>query len=847
MQRQDISLDGVWMVRPDDLTCESDAGYRKVSEEQDGWIEARVPGEIHLDLVRAGQMEEPLVSDNVFRSRWPEEKSWWYRTSFSVPDGFLQHERQQLVFEGLDLYAQVFLNGRFVGSAANAFISAIFDVKPFLQEGGNELVVRMTAGTELALAKDNDPKWVEALNATEQRRDSGFLPRRWLRKPQFAYGWDWIPPLPNIGVYRSVRLEGRSLVVLHELRLDTVLDGDKVHLKTEVVVENLHPWSERRCTLELCIDPASSGSGPILRKYDLDAPIGRSPVRDTIKVPDAQLWWPNGMGAQPLYHVTARLLAGEVECDRREFNIGLRTVEIDRSRLPDGSRFCIKVNGEEVFCKGGNWGPPDAILARVSKDKYETLVTEAKNAHFNMFRVNGAGTFPDEAFFDACDRAGILVWEDFPFACCATYPDHDPEFRAVVREEAESLISSFRHHPSIALWCGSNECLGAMCYGWHGDKSKPPQTGGTIIYNQILPDVCRRLDPCRPYWPSSYCGGEDPNDELSGNCHWWRHAFMNEDISRRYQLEVYDECRARFVAEFGCIGPCHLDSMMDCLGPEERRPDHPTWALHTNRFEKGTVPEAIRYHYADPESLTVEEYILYGQMFQARALGRAVEALRFRKNDPQYDCQGALVWSYSEPWGETGWSIIDYYCRRKASYYWYRRACRPVKVIVRQRNGHLVTRVVNDTLDARTGNVEYGWFRLDGTDREVQCVDVEIPRNGMVEVARERIPDAEELDPREWIYGAVLRGDTFEQDACNWPLLPHRKLALPEPQIRVSQEGDGWEVLSPVYCHGVHVADHDQPPLSDNYFDLLPGVPRTVRLTQGATVSQTDLRAVIHA
>jgi len=829
MHWQNIKLDGRWSVRRAPLTSEGETGCRGARRARKGWLPARVPGEIHLDLVRAGQMEEPLVSDNVSKARWPEKYSWWYRRTFSVPAKFLKHEWQQLVLEGMDLYAEAFLNGQLVGSAANAFIPAVLDAKPFLQAGQNELIVRMTVGSELAERHEAPPP----PPSDELYANRSYPPRKWLRKPQFTYGWDWIEPLPNIGICGDVRLEGRSQVALSDLRLDTVLRDGDAFLEMEAIVENLHPWSERSCVFELRIAPPRSGKA-IVRRYDLDAPVGRTPVRDLIKIPKAQLWWPNGMGDQPLYAVTARVVRGGTECDRRELNVGLRTIEIDRSRLRDGSRFCVRVNGQDLFCKGANWGPSDAILVRADKKKYDRLVSEAREAHFNMFRVNGVGTYEGQAFYDACDRAGILVWQDFTFSC-SPYPDQDLEFRNAVRQEAESIVSALRHHPSIALWCGSNENIWGFADWWSRDQAKPPETGGTVIYNQILPDACRSLDPRREYWPCSPFGGESPNDELQGDCHWWLPAFMSGDTNRRLRHEVYDECRARFVSEFGTIGPCHVDSIRQYLRPEEQDLGHRTWKLHTNTFEKGTTAEAIRFHYADPGDLSLAEFVLYGQMFQGITLGRATEAFRFRKDDPRYECQGSLIWSYSECWGEIGWSLIDYYCRRKASFYWVRRACRPVKVIVRARGRRLVTRVVNDSRKEHPGSVVFGWFRVDGTDRRVKSRTVKVPANGMVEVAAERVPGKRELDPREWVYGAVLKCRGVETDQTIWPVLPHRQLAPVIPETQVRRAPAGWEVSSPVYCHGVHFNDHGRGVLSDNYFDLLPGVPKTLTRVDGKT------------
>ena len=848
-------LRGTWKVRPDALTCIGAKGLEQVRKAKDGWIAAEVPGEIHLDLIRTGQMAEPTVGANMPKCRWPETKSWWYRTTFRLDGDFLRHERQQLVFDGLDLYAQVFVNGRLAGEATDAFVPAVFDVKRLLRAAENELVVRMTAGSELSPDDSppgqgqavHKPKFGEIPNPIREGDFYGhrnWYGRKWLRKPQAEYGWDWQDSLPNIGIWRGVRLEGRSYAVLYDLRLDTLLTDGRPSLEMEAVVENLHPWSERACVLSLSIRPPDGGSA-IERRYPIDAVPGRIPVRAVIEVPHAKLWWPNGMGEQPLYQVTATVLdASGAVCDRRQFNIGLRTIDIDRKHLKEGSRFCVRVNGRDVFCRGANLGPHDVIFARISDAKYEKLVSEAKNANMTMFRINGVSIFEAPAFYDACDRAGILIFHDFPFTC-TTYPDEDAGFREAVRVETETAIRLLRHHPSIAIWSGSNECILGLSDWWNGDRSKPLNLGGSKIYNQVLPDACRFMDPRRPYWPGSPCGGENPNWDCSGDCHWWW-AYLG-DVNRRVRHEVFDECRGRFVSEWGFPAPPHIDSMREYLSPEEMKPGSWAWQFHTNQMVWNTLDVGIQTHYADAKGLSLPEYVLYGQMCQAFIHGHAMEAMRFRKLDPADDCEGALIWSYSEPWGETGWSLLDYYLRRKPSYYWVRRACQPVKVIVRQRGGQLVTRIVNDTLRPVDGVVEFGWWRLDGTQRHVQSRSVAVAADGMVEAASEKVLPPAERDPSQWLYAAVLRGkDGRALDQSIWTLAPYRKMALSAPQIKVTPTGTGFlGVSSPVFVHAVHTEDHGHEVISDNWFDVLPGVPVCVRLPPGCTPQSIHFEAVM--
>jgi beta-mannosidase len=829
------SLNGDWTVTPLRL----DASYDLFTKTNAERISARVPGEIHLDLMRAGRMEDPDVGDNArTRCRWPEASSWWYAREFVVPPAFLRQDRQTLVFDGIDLCSQIFVDGVLVGSSKDAMSSFAFNVKGQLREGTNQLVVRVTSGTELFAPGSWDAKPSGGLydvRNTPQRQS--------VRKPPFIYGWDWCDPLPNIGLWRGVRLEGRDKVALRQVRLDTVIADKDVSLEGEVGLDNLNLWVERNCVLKLRVDPPEGE--PIVQRREINLEIGHSAVQFRVAIPHPQLWWPNGMGGQPLYRLTARVLCGNQETDRRVQSIGLRTIELDRSRLRHGDRFCFKVNGRDVFCRGGNWAPPDLIAARIEPGRYEQLVADAKEAHFTMFRVNGAGTYPDDAFFDACDRAGILVWQDFTYAC-STYPDHDPEFMALAQQETETLVERLRSHPSLALWCGNNECFSPVADSIGHHSPRPGQTAGMRIWREVIPDICNASDPCRPYLPGSpVSGGMYPNgDEAAGDCHWWS-LLMSGDNSR-VRPESMELCRARFVSEYGVIAPCDMESVKEYLKPEDRNRQSLPWKIHSNQIEGGWVAKGIRYHYGEPDGLSLAQYILYGQMVQAIMQGAAMDAFRFRKLDPESECEGALVWSYNDCWGEMGWAVVDHYLRPKAAYYAMKRSCAPVKVIVRARDQQLVTRVVNDTLQSRKTVVRYGWFRLDGSARELKEASVTVPADGMIEIASTPNPPAAERNPSQWLYAAVMRGKGIEDDQSIWLLVPQRELALAKPVLSTKFRPDGLlEVVSAVYCHAVHLDDGGRQTLADNYFDLLPGIPRQIRITKPSSPGTYPLTSVL--
>lgn len=829
MNTQD--LNGFWQLRHEALSVIGMHGLDVVRTKTQDWLNAAVPGEVHLDLIAAGRMEEPLFSTNAPSCRWPEDRSWWYRTNFVVDAGVMQHQTRELVFDGLDYYAQIFLNGTMIGESENAFVPAVFDVTHCLVEGANELVVRLTVGTERA----SDQYMGEASAENIYGNRQTFKAVAQLRKPQFTYGWDWVDTLPNIGIWRGVELRGYSHVrvfdVKHWCELPTGNDTCLVHV--EVDIENVHPSAEQTGAVAVALtapDGASAGG------FELDCmfPVGITRVTRTITVDNPQLWWPNTMGLQPLYRLTVDARVKDRTCETWTREVGLRTVSIDRSPLPEGHRFAIQVNGEDVFCRGGNWIPADAIIARVDKEKYDLLIADAKEANMTMLRIWGGGIYESGDFYKACDRNGILVWQDFMFSC-HLYPDDRQAFRDNVRDEAAAVIRRLRHHPCIALWCANNENTWGLDKWWGNAEYDFPdprlKLGGRYLYSRILPEVCLSLDPGRPYWPGSPAGGGNPDSEIEGDVHWWGPGTMNKDITRRYRHEIYDECRGRFVSEYGIIGPCQLESTREFLKPEELDVNCRAWKIHTNRFEKETTPAAIRYHYADPEGLAIQDYIRYGQMFQALMYGRTIESIRFRKLDPLDDCSGAIIWMYNDCWGETGWTPVDYFLRRKASFYWIRNACSPVRALVRQRGDELVTRVVNDTLEARSLRITCGWQAVDGSASELDTRDVEIDANSMLELRREALPAPADRPHDEWVYVAYAEGRGIDPIPSIWTLVPHRQLKTVDPKIDVTVSGSTITLTSRAYAHGVRHYDGGERLFSDNYFDLIPGVPKVIECT----------------
>jgi beta-mannosidase len=430
-------------------------------------------------------------------------------------------KRVELVFEGLDTFATVFLSGQEVGRAANMFVEWRWDVTRLLREGQNELLVLFEspkrAGEALLKEHGKLPIW-----------DAESPQRAYTRKAQYASGWDWGPNLNTSGVWLPVFLEGHSRGRVSDVwpRVNWA-DPAEPEVTVTVEIEAIRP-----CSAAVAVDlvgPAGRRSASTSARLKAGANV----MEVSFRVSDPHLWWPAGFGPQNLYQADVRAKLGDEDLPPASAKFGLRRVELRREKDDEGESFVVCINGEPIFCKGANWVPADSFLPRLGREDYDGLVQMAADANMNVLRVWGGGIYERDEFFDACDRLGILVWLDFMFAC-STYPDHLDWFCESVRKEAERNVRRLRNHPSLVLWCGNNEDYILL----QGSRSR----AGLKIYEEILPEVCGRLDPTRPYWPGSPYGGEDPNDPSQGDQHFWHpwHGWAHPDVQRNYRGRFVD-------------------------------------------------------------------------------------------------------------------------------------------------------------------------------------------------------------------------------------------------------------------------------------------------------------------
>lgn len=832
-----LSLNGIWELRDEILTYPPD-GARALSVRPDGWIPQPVPGDIHQGLIAAGRIKEPLLGLNSFDCAWTEQRSWWFRKTFQAAPEWLAADRVELEIGGLDANAEIFLNGLHIGSHRSAFYPFVADLKPWLHKGENILLVRLSAGVEdvseaLADSMGGVRASTEAGNGRPERGD---IRRVAVRKPQYTFGWDWSPRLATTAIAGDVTLRVLNRACIRDVHLQPTQHGQTVLVGATVTVDQFHPYKTIEGTVRLTLTDADGKSFSAERRTLLRS--GYTFVELTIPVENARLWWPNGLGEQHLYRVETELFVDHQKTTYPVFDYGIRFLQLDTENT-----FALIINGKKVFCKGANWIPADAIYARTSDERYETLVREARDAHFNMLRVWGGGWYEREAFYRACDRYGIMLWHDFMFAC-SPYPDHLEWFRALVEREADYQTRRLGKHACIALWCGSNENSWGFCEWWH-DKT----FGGAYLYNYLLPTVVRRNTPEIPYWNSSPYGGDNPNSSEVGDRHHWGDCMMNPQMIKRITPEEYDLCTSLFVSEFGYVGACGKETTLTYLdgAPPERK--GPVWQHHTNTFEKDTVEAGINKHYAGPvadpetgpetgpESLSLDEYLLYSGLCQGLMYSYALDSMRYRDN-----CHGSLFWMFADCWGEVGWTIVDYYLRRKISYYFVRRAFAPLRLIMRAEGETVRVVLANDTAQEVTLPVEYGYLSFDGRLADLQAHQVSAPALSRTEVTRFRKGEYDPLGGL-WIARAPGRDDV---PTAILRAADYRQLRVSDPRLRVlvkrvNPHTCEVEITAHAYAHAVYLELPPDAVPSDNYFDMLPGETRRIRVSSSR---QLDPQAV---
>ena len=706
------------------------------------WRPALVPGGVHESLIASGELAHPFLDENEAAAAWIEQRAWWYRAEFTMCDRAREADRLRLVFHGLDTVASVWLNATLLGAHENAFRPAVFDLTGAVDQR-NALVVRfapplagITVPEEIARVAELRRQGLLALRTGEDSdSERSAMPPGVLatgpeltlrRKPTFSWGWDFAPRIPSIGIHAPVEIvaESRATITAHHAYARSV---DPVRrravVQIDVEAESTVPGAEKGGSVTATAVLTAPGGRPLTTAISMsltDEGTRRGSAQVTIE--DAQLWWTHDLGAQPLYTLTIELADDQGPIDRVTDRIGLRTIVLDRSADPvaDGRLFRFLLNGTPVFARGANWTPASMFIGSIPEDTYRNLVELACDGNMNMIRVWGGGTYEHEAFYDTCDDLGVLVWQDFMFAC-TDYPSEDPGLYAEVTQEAIFQVRRLRNHPSLALWCGNNEIEGMHALA---TRSVAPGNWGWHFFHQLFPETVARDCPSVPYWPGSPWADAplQINGVTQGDRHAWE-VWHGADIGAGGPTEFtspgarvhWDRFRydhGKFISEFGIHAAPELATIQRWT-PGKSLALGSSGLLHRIKDVPKNKGEALMaYETGLPGS--VEQLVDFSMACQAEGLKFGVE--HYRRRQPSNN--GALVWQLNDCWPGMSWSVIDFDLVPKAGYYALQRAFTPVLASFRHTNdGELQLWVTNSTpvpvqTTARVEVAEFAGARL---------------------------------------------------------------------------------------------------------------------------------------
>lgn len=660
----EISLNGFWKMK--DV---------KGTE----WIEASVPGSVMNDLLNNGIIDDPFYRDNEDQAYQIALKDYHFTRTFDLNEQFITRQNLLLRCDGLDTIAEIKLNGQVIANTDNMHRLYEIDIKPYAIKGRNEILIRFDSPINYITEKQNKRPLVGVDHAVE-----GY-PH--IRKAHSMYGWDWGPKIPDLGIWRDISVLSWDSGRIDNVHITQVHTDDQVEVNVSVEVSQLASVDSH---LQVKL---TSPSGEINTKK-VTSVEGNQFISFTVSNP--KLWWPNGYGDQALYQLDVESLVGGKVSDTKAYKIGLRTIEVKNEIDEWGKSFEFIVNGHALFMMGANYIPEDSIVARTSKERTEKLIRDCVEANFNMIRVWGGGYYPDDYFYDLCDTYGLIVWQDFMFAC--SIYELTETFEATVYQEAIDNVKRIRHHASLGIWCGNNEVEEAW-ENWGWPKESKLREDYIKLFENYLPEIVKEHDPKTFYWsssPSSEGGFVNPRNPDVGDVHYW------EVWHGQKPFTDYRNFHFRFCSEFGFQSFPALKTIESFTEPKDRNIFSRVMEKHQkNDDANGKILYYLSENFLYPKDF--DSLVYTSQLLQAEAIKYGVE--HWRRNRGR--CMGSLYWQLNDCWPVASWSSIDYYGRWKALHYFTKKFYAPILLSVEEEGTCAAIHVTNDTFKTVNGEVKW--------------------------------------------------------------------------------------------------------------------------------------------
>jgi beta-mannosidase len=812
------------------------------------WHPAQVPGVVQTDLLKDGLIPDPFYQDNDTRLQWIGLTDWEYRTTFQVDAATLAHDHVDFVFEGLDTYADVYVNDQAVVHADNMFRRWRVPVKTLLKAGPNTLRIVFHSPIESMIPKVKAlPYILPSVTTINTGNEENVATAPYTRKAGYQYGWDWGPRYVTEGIWQPIRVETWDALRIENLHIQQeTINKDVAALSAEFNVEASRGVP---ATIEITYGQLSGAAFPVVRQAVQLVP-GANQIAVPILIANPKLWYPNGYGAQDRYQFSAVIRVGRDVAANASLKTGLRSIELRRERTKTGKSFEFVVNGIPVFAKGADVIPFDSFPNRVTPAIHRQILEAARDAHMNMVREWGGGYYESDDFYDICDELGILVWQEFMFG--GDMVPGNPEFQNNVKQEAIDQVTRLRDHPSIVLWCGNNE----VETGWvhWGDRQifkeavsptdrEKVWTDYVVLFHGILSQVVSQYASPVPYWGSSPSANfeEPPDSQDDGDMHYWQvwHALA--------PIEMYTQQFPRFMSEYGFQSFPEMRTIRTFAKPDDMDIRSATMQDHQKNHggNERILTYMLRWY---PEPKDFPSFVYLSQVLQAEAIKVGAEHLRRQMPNTM----GSLYWQLNDCWPVASWASIDYYGHWKALQYYAKRFYDDVIVSPFAHDGKLDVYVVSDKLQPLSGTIRTRLLDFSGKVLTEKTQDVQIPaQSSAIYFTLDEKDLLANADPQKTflVFDLAVGGKPVSRNLIFFDTM--HNLDLPK-SVKIDASLDSSNrsytatLRAPVLARSVYLSFGDlDVQTSDNYFDLLPGEEITVKLKTPSSVSLDQLKSAM--